>query len=163
MTELLRNWLFGLAGAAIVCSLATALTPEGRWRKITGLVCGVVMVIALISPLKDFNVSDYGSQLSEYRNAADKAAGRSEEISESLNRTYIQEECEAYILDKAADLNAGVRTEVTARWDTGGWWYPYEVKIVGDCGEAVKNKLTAVIEADLGIPAERQYWSGTDE
>lgn len=37
------------------------------------------------------------------------------------------------------------------------------MKIVGDCGEAVKNKLTAVIEADLGIPAERQYWSGTDE
>ena len=163
MTELLRNWLYALAGASIVCALATALTPEGRWRRITQLVCWLVMVVALISPLRAFDVGGYGEELSKYQTAAAEAAGKSEDIDSSLNRTIIEEQCQAYILDKAKSAGADMDAAVTARWSTEGFWYPYEVKMTGSCGEKAKSELAGLMESELGIPEERQYWSDTDE
>ncbi|HPS75324.1 MAG TPA: hypothetical protein PLD83_02670 [Oscillospiraceae bacterium] len=161
MTEFLKNWLLALAGAAVVCSLAVTLTPEGRFRRITSLVCGAAMIAALISPLCRFDTAAYASGLAQYRAAAAQAAGDGEKISEALNRTYIQEQCEAYILDKAEKLGANVDVRITARWDTGGWWYPYSAQITGDAGGG-KSALTEAMEAELGIPAQRQDWSGAD-
>lgn len=163
MSGALKDWMFSLAGAAIVCSMASALAPEGRWRKITSLVCGMVMIIALISPVKSFSISTYGAELSKYRDAAGKAAEKSEEIGSRLNRTYIEDECEAYILDKAKSLGAHLTAQVTARWDTGGFWYPYEAKLVSDCSAEDRSRISGIMEAELGIPAERQYWSGAYE
>ena len=39
---------------------------------------------------------------------------------------------------------------------------PQSVKIRSDCGEADRKRLSDVIFAELGIPAENQEWSGND-
>ena len=75
-----------------------------------------------------------------------------------LNRTYIEEQYAAYILGKAAQTDVPVETgavTVTARWDEDSLvWYPWEVVIDG----AYNGGLSAAIEAELGIPGERQSW-----
>ena len=49
--------------------------------------------------------------------------------------------------------------EVEARWSTEGLWVPYAVKLIGEPDEEGKAALTARIQTDLGIPAERQTWA----
>ena len=159
MSEFLKNWVCALAGAGLICAAAAALSPEGKWRRITSLCCGLVMIIALVSPLKGFDAAEYGRELYKYRAAASEAAGKSEDIQKRLNRSYIEDECEAYILDKAVSSGAKVKASITARWDTRGFWYPYEVKLYSDSCAAARNELADAIEAGLGIPKERQYWS----
>ena len=74
-----------------------------------------------------------------------------------LDRTYIEERCQAYILSKAAQLGAPVtEARVTARWEEDDMvWYPWTVTL--DCPRHAA--LAGLIEGELGIPAERQEWS----
>jgi hypothetical protein len=71
-------------------------------------------------------------------------------------RTYIEEQCGAYILAKAAKLEAQVSSAaVQARWDDEALvWVPWQVTVAGAYNEA----LAQAIETELGIPAQRQEW-----
>ena len=78
---------------------------------------------------------------------------------EELNRAVIEEECAAYILDKAAQCGVSLAdAQVTLQWSTDGYWYPYAVRLVTS-GAAENSRLAQTIEADLGIPRARQEWS----
>ena len=51
---------------------------------------------------------------------------------------------------------------VTARWDPAGYWYPARAEIRAEGPEEGIRKLKQVLEAELGIPAAEQIWSGDD-
>ena len=59
-----------------------------------------------------------------------------EQYSKNLNRTIIEGECRAYILDKADETGTELaEVTVTAEWSTDGYWYPHEVRIVSGADE----------------------------
>ena len=95
--------------------------------------------------------------MARYGEAARSVAGEAGQEADRLNRTIIELECAAYILDKADALGLAVSSAaVTARWSEEGFWYPWESRAA--CSESDRETLSAVIEAELGIPAERQSW-----
>ena len=87
--------------------------------------------------------------------------GAVSDSSERLQRTVIESELRAYILDKAAQCGVSLAdAQVTLQWSTDGYWYPYAVRLVTS-GAAENSRLAQTIEADLGIPRARQEWSST--
>lgn len=154
----LREWLLTLSGAAAVCMLALTLCPEGRVRRVLRLICGAVMAITLLSPLREFDMDAYGASLARYRDEAAAAVAVAGETGDRLNRTIIERECAAYILDKADALGmTGASASVLAVWNEG-CWRPDQAEITAAATDAQRASLTAEIEAELGIPATRQYW-----
>ena len=121
--ELVTNWIRALVGAAVFCALATALCPEGRPKRVLRAACGVVMAAALLSPVAALDTEALPKAMARYSEAARRQAESAAESADRLNRTIIESECEAYILDKAAQLGLdGLRAEVTARWSDEGFW-----------------------------------------
>ena len=154
--ELLRTWILGLAGAALLCAVCTGLTPQGSVKTVQRAVCGVVMSLALVSPLLGLDFDAYSLHLASYRKQAGEIAARAEEISDSLSRTYIQEQCRAYILDKARLSGAYVTSaSVELRWSGEGVWYPAAAEIEGTYDRSLAEK----IEEELGIGQENQHWT----
>ena len=144
-------------GAAVFCALAAALCPEGRPKRVLRAACGVVMAAALLSPVAALDTEALPKAMARYSEAARRQAESAAESADRLNRTIIESECEAYILDKATQLGLdGLRAEVTARWSDEGFWYPWEARLGGP--ESGRAELERLIEAELGIPAERQSW-----
>ena len=85
--------------------------------------------------------------------------GAVSDSSERLQRTVIESELRAYILDKAAQCGVSLAdAQVTLQWSTDGYWYPYAVRLV-TAGATENSRLAQTIEADLGIPRARQEWS----
>ena len=158
MSELLRSWVLGLAGAALLGAFALTLTPEGRVRRVTKLLVGVVLALALIRPLADFDFETYAASLAVSREAETRAAALGE-TNDRLQRTIIEAECAAYISDRAARLGLRpVSASVTAKWGDALCWYPYEATLRGEPDALARRALASAIEAELGIPASRQYW-----
>jgi hypothetical protein len=162
--SMLRQWILSICGVAVISVVAMSLTPRGSVRGITKLVCGVVAFIVLIKPFIGFDFDAYSINLAQYRAALEVRENNSRNTSERLLRTIIEEECAAYILDKAQELSLEAGTvAVTAKWGDGDVWYPYEVWVdVSGEGEN-KNRMRGLIEADLGIPEARQYWSSDED
>ncbi len=164
MSGFLHNWLYALLGTSIICSVAMALTPAGKQRKVTALVCGVVIICALIAPFKKLDMTQYAKNLELYRARGDELTVKAGEINNELSRTIIEEQSGAYILDKAASFGIDVSAKVTAsRSGDDGSFYPYEADISCENPEEGRKKLAGTIEAELGIPEARQHWSANDE
>lgn len=161
MTETIRSWLFGILGAAVLCAVCDALTPKGRVKTVLKFVSGVVMATALISPIADFDFTAYSGFVEEYRQDVSLMTGALEEENLRLSRLIIEDECAAYILDKAQVVGLDIKSAaVTVKWGDGSW-YPAEVHITGE--ETKGGPLADLIESELGVPREMQYWSVEDE
>ena len=152
----MKQWLMSVAAASVLSSVALALCPAGRVRSVTRLVCGIVCALALLSPALTLDISAISAAMASYGQAAQIITQNEEEERKMMERTYIEEKCGAYISDKAEALGLGpVFAAVTARWDEEGLaWYPYEAAM----GCQRSAPLERAVEAELGIPAERQRW-----
>lgn len=157
MLEMVTNWIRALIGAAVFCALAMALCPEGRVKRVLRFACGLVMAAALLFPVLSLDLDYLPKAMARYSEAAKRQTESAADTADRLNRTIIESECETYILDKAAALGFELReAEVTARWSDEGFWYPWECRLSAAEGDA--NGLSELIEAELGIPEERQSW-----
>lgn len=159
MIGFFRTWLLGMIGAALFCAAASELTPKGTVKNVQRTLCGMVLAAAMLLPLLQFDFGAYAAQLALLRRESAALGAGAEERAQILSRTIIEDELEAYILDKAQTLGAAVDgVSVSARWSTEGVWVPVAVTLDGPYSAA----LADVIEGELGIPASEQSWR-TDE
>ena len=163
MISFASEWVRAIAGAALICAAATAITPKGKVKGVLKLVCGIVLIIAMINPLVNQDLPTMSLDISDYRKQADEIIGSAEEKQNNLSRTIIENELEAYILDKAQSLDISLESvEVSAKWGDEGCWYPYEVKLSANITQMEQNLISNSIEAELGVEKEKQYWSSDD-
>lgn len=161
---MLSSYIRGLISAALIVTLALLVTPKGRIKKAVSFVCAVVMLTAALLPIGGIDFHSYSETISGYREDAEKYSDTGRENSKNLNRLYIQEKCEAYILDKAAMTGAKLDSvSVDAEWSEKGWFYPVSVEISGEYDENDKSRISAYIEAELGIESSAQKWRTNDE
>ena len=159
MTEMLRSWILGLCAASVITACAQTIAPAGAVKKVLRLICGLVLTLALVSPLGDLDMDSYALSLATYRS---RAAALTEELAEKekrLDRLYIEEGTAAYILDEAHALGLEGRVEVSAKW-RDDCWVPWEARLYLNGTEEQRNRLSAHLAAELGIAAERQSWHG---
>ncbi|SHI08267.1 Stage III sporulation protein AF (Spore_III_AF) [Sporobacter termitidis DSM 10068] len=164
MTEALRSWIIGLAGAAMVTAVAMTVTPEGRVKKVVSLICGLVTIIALIKPIVGFNYADFAKSLASYQKDAEGFSGQMDSSNEKLTRLIIEDKCATYILDKGKSLDMDdLEVTVTASWSEDGYWYPSGARLTTNADKAKRDKLGQSITSELGIPPEELIWSMRDE
>ena len=156
----MRAWIMGVFSASLLSAVALALCPEGRVRAVLRMVCGIVCALAVASPLLKLDPDELAAEMARYRLRAESISLEGEEERKMLERTYIEEECAAYIGAKATEADAAVYgVSVQAQWDDDGLvWYPWSAIIDG----AYDPTLSNIIERDLGIPGERQEWRNND-
>lgn len=154
----MKDWLVGIFSASLLSAMAMALCPRGRVRPVLRMVCGVVCALAVAGPLLRLDMESLASSMAEAARQARIVTEGAEEEEKMLERTYIEERYAAYILAKGVALGTDLEAAaVRARWDDKALlWYPWEASLTGTWDRA----LADAVEGDLGIPAERQHWSG---
>ena len=157
MIEPLRAWLLALAGAALLTALAAMIPTSESLHRVVKLIGGVALTCLLFSPLVAFDYDSYAAALQSCRLAV-QTDGAAPDCGDGLQRTVIESELRAYILDKATSLDMDVTAEVEAHRGDGELWYPYKATLSGEYTQAQKDELSELIEAELAIPAQRQNW-----
>ena len=77
---------------------------------------------------------------------------------ESQMKVIIEQEYAAYIVDKAEELGILCQAEVTCSNDENGVPCPWEVTTRGVWTEEKRAAVGRLLEGDLGIPPQRQYF-----
>lgn len=152
MIQGLRQWLLGVVLTAFAGGVARQLAPKGREQALVGLVCGLLLTLAILRPLAALEWTepewawdgpDQAALAETYRQ--DRQAALS---------AVIVEKTEAYILDKADRLGLRCAVEVTAAAGESGIPLPDTVVIHG----GYSADLAACIEEEVGVPPEKQIW-----
>ena len=154
-----RSWLLTVIGASLICALADALMPQGPVRRVGRLVCGLVLLGAILSPLTQLDLSRGQRWLEDYLASLDN---REAELTETVNsqmKVIIEQEYAAYILDKAAQLGLDCDVRVECGLSEDGLYLPVRTEVAGLSTAGEQEQLIRVIEQDLGVPAERQFYA----
>lgn len=157
---MLHDWICSLTAASAAAAAARLLCPEGGVKKVTEVLCGVMLAAVLASPLLRADIPTLALSMAEYRRTAAELTEGAEAAEKQLLREHIEDQCAAYILREAHTLGAEeLRVTVRTKWRDENW-VPYEARVEGVLSAEVKNALGAYMEAELGIPRERQSWDG---
>lgn len=155
--EAIRNYLFQITGAALLCGLLKNLVEEKTTAGATvRMLCGVFMSLVLLSPLwKRTSLGNFDFRAPRIQ--AQTAAAQGEERAREELERIIMEKTRAYILDKAGTIGAELAVEV--RLDSSEIPTPVGVTLRGNVAPYGKKKMQEWIQKDLGIPKEAQIWT----
>jgi hypothetical protein len=157
MMEVLRSYLLSIIAAAVVCWIATALLPKtGSISALGKLLTGVFMTVTILSPVVSWKLPDIGKLTSSFDTDAAEAVSVGKSISQEAISAIIKQQCEAYILDKAADFGAQIEVTVSVTMDAVP--IPCGVRISGAYSPYARLRLGEIIHQELGIGEEAQNW-----
>ena len=158
------QWLLSILGVAMLAAAAECLIADGAARQALRLIATISLIMALLIPLLHADLFAYASALQVLKETYTWDGAEAEEQSRAMNRTLIESECAAYIVDKGDALHLPVReAHVGTRWDTRGIRVPDHAEIILQSDAGPYDALSDAITTELGIPAEAQEWSRSDE
>ena len=158
MTEVVRQWLLGVACTALILALADSLAPDGSVKKVCRMAGGLALLLAAVGPLLRLDSGILDNMLEEYRTAARSYEETLEEQNHLFYQTVIEGSAAAYIVDKAEELGISCQAEVTFSYDEEGVPCPWEVTAWGDWTDEAQEALERLLEDDLGVPPQRQHY-----
>ena len=149
-----------LCALAVFSGVLMSVMPEGGSKRIAAIGSTAALLLTLLGAVREITPDAFAPELARYRALEQELTERSDEIRDSLNRSVIEGEYEAYICDEAGRLGIPeMEARVTARWDMSGYFLPYEAHLRADADARARLALNARIEAELGIPEERICWN----
>ena len=154
----LRQWLLGVACTALVLAAAEGLAPKGSVKKVCRLAGGLALVLAAAGPLLQIDSGLIARAAEEYRAASRSCETELAEKNNLLYQTIIEDRTAAYIVDKAEELGILCQAEVTCSNDENGVPCPWEVAARGQWTPEQRARLERLLEEELGVPAQRQYY-----
>ena len=158
MMEGVRSWLLTLIAVSVLCALADSLMPAGAVKQVGKLVCGLVILCAVLSPVAGLDLEGGRDWLEDYFAGLEVREGELKEQVDQGMKPIIEQEYAAYIVDKAARLGVRCTAKVSCGMDENGLYLPWEAEVTGAITDVQQSRLTQAIEEELGVPMERQHY-----
>ena len=155
--EWMKNWLFSIVCAAMVATVADALSPKGFPKQLARYAGGLLVLLAVLGPVKRLDSNAIGDAMA---NLKGRYSGYTEAFAQQnteVTKAIIAEETAAYISDKAAGLGiTQCRVEVRCRITEEGFPAPDTVRVEGCGDEKAWETLSRAITADFAIEKSAQ-------
>lgn len=154
----IRQYILGIVAASVLCSiiirLVNAKTANATLIK---TICSIALTICIISPLVGFDLLDTVKyDINDYLDGETYATDSFSTTQKQI-QTVIKERTQAYVLEKAKSYDCDLHIDITISKEAP--YKPISAHASGQISPAVKQKLQQIMEADLGIPRERQLWN----
>lgn len=154
----LVQYLYSILVAALVCSVVQLFPLSGTAKELTKLLCGLVMTISVLSPLRKYDSLNLPNTIFNISSDAQFIAIEGEWSARNAMAAIIKEECDAYIQNKATEQGAAVICCVQITDDL--FPTPVSATITGTVSSQIRTQLEAILTADLGIAKENITWIG---
>lgn len=155
--EWLRSWLLSITCAAVIAALANALCPDGFPKRLTRSAGGLLLLLAVLGPVRRVSGSDLTDILARYRAQSDVAVETMAQEDQEMRKAIIARQTAAYISDKAAAL--GIQEPqvwVSCRMTEDGFPAPESVTVRGSGTDEAWLALQRAITADFGLENSAQ-------
>ncbi len=155
--ESIRQYIVTVCAAAMICGivrhLAEKKSPAGE---LIHMLCGIFLTVTAVSPLLKIQIRDISSLIQDFQQEGEMIATQAEQQSVEDRNEIITSAAKAYIMDKAAALNAELEVEIILSEETVA--VPCGAILRGNVSPYAKVRLMEILESDLGIAKEAQQW-----
>lgn len=154
----MKQYIVSVVSAALVCGILTSFMKDCGVKKVLKLLCGLFLTFTVIKPIAGLTIPEL-PDLGRIYEEAEEASQEGKSFTQNTLTNIITAESEAYILDKAKDMEVFLTVEV-ATSSEDGLPVPESVVLEGEISPEARQKLSQIITDELGIPKENQVWTG---
>lgn len=147
--------------AAVFLAALMAFVPGGAIREIVRLAGGLMLILALVTPLRNLRITGLIRSISD---AHPFSSEQVEHKAEEWNQTYITEQIEQYISQKAETM--GINCTVSIFSERAGERIALtgaEISYRAEVGEAEQRKMEELMRNECGITNIRHRMPGRAE
>lgn len=157
MVQLKQN-LIQIITMTLVYSLLQTIQQNETAKMLTKCIFGLYLATAIVSPLNNIDLSSDFDHIFAIPDLGEAAVSHGEESAHTALSQCIIEKSEAYILEKAAELDVSIEASVCLSSETIP--VPESVVISGKIENHKKIKLETILITQLGIAKENITWIG---
>lgn len=158
MMDEIRNYLFSIICASLICSIAVAVVgKDTSFGKVVKLLTGLILSVVVLAPMVTIRVDDIALYFESLQLNADDAVQEGIAFADTQNQVLIKEKTKTYIMEKAASLGADLEIDIELSDEYPQ--KPTKVFLSGMVSPYVKSILVNDIRQNLGIPEEEQFWN----
>ena len=150
----LTSWLLSVIGTAFLVSLCEALMPEEKVREAGRLVGGLLLLLALLSPLTQISAAGWNWDVAFYFEQVEEKKADYRMVQEETMEKGINERCAAYIEAAAQEMGLTAHAEVLVTPGEDGTFQIVSVQLDIPYHAALSQRITA----ELGVAPEQQKW-----
>ena len=151
----LGAWVVMMSCAALICGILPSLLKSSGLKSIVKLVCGVFLTVTALTAIASLELPELDFEVFSYLDEGQSIADQGQEQAMNEKTVFIKEGLEAYILDKADALGETINADVILKDGI-----PESVILQGSISGDSRARLEEVIAKDIGIPKEKQQWTG---
>ena len=153
----LGKYLLSVTAAALLASVVTSLLGDrSTIGAVVKMLSGIYLTLAILVPLCQLRLNEITDLKSELTTQAQQIAIVGQNAARDAMAESIIASTQTYILDKANSM--GIRLTVEVELDDSPVPVPCSIRIKGNISPYQKEKLSVIIQQDLGIPSEAQLW-----
>jgi len=149
----IRQWIAGVIALSFAMSLGEKLIAGAGIKRIWNMVGGILLTIAIFSPLLELTDAQWELSLWEAAEQTSLLEQSLRESGEEQLASGIEEALETYIWDKAKALGLSGEIEVSVSGKEGGY-LPQTIVLK----MPFHQQLSEVISKELGLGRDRQLW-----
>lgn len=157
MIASLQEWAMVLSGVAVFGSLCEVILPEGSFQKYIRLGLGMVLVLAMLSPVREllhqeWRVAEESGQRRAYQDAEAMEERQREDViriyQENLNQQMLAS-LEAKISGFSGSVSCSVETEQE------NFGVIRKVLILSDIEEVDRGEILRILREEFGVASEQ--------
>ena len=151
------QYIYTVVTAAILASIIRTILPgKGIASDMVKLTMGIFLVMIVISPILKVRIEGIRNYIEYIETYASKIITDAEENTKREIQNSIEQNTQAYILNKASELGAEILVEITYLEENS--YVPHSIIITGSASPMIRKQLSAIIQTELGISEDFQTW-----
>lgn len=154
----IKTYLLRLILCGFLVTLTGTLVRGRKAARAVALCGGCLMILTALRPLLQVDLSRLPDLVTGLTRMEREAEARKK--NDALLRSMVESQTAEWIETKAAEYGLNIHAEVTAKEAEAGTFVPETVTITGSWSLSRKEAFSAVLEAELAVPPERQRWVG---
>jgi len=154
MTET-RQYITSIIAASVLCGVVSSFVKSDAQRQSIRLLCGICLIITVISPLRGVETIDFASIYREIRDNMKEYTEAGSELSRDEYRIAVKDQAERYVEEIGNSRNILLDAEIYLDEET---FLPVRITVYGMLSEEDKAEIGGKIQSELGIRLEDQMW-----
>lgn len=153
--------ILSVTAAAIFSAVMLQFTQKSALQEIVKLAAGMVMILALLTPLSRLRLPSLTAWFSQARQSVDAQTARAQAQNEQIAQSSMADAVSRYIREQAETLGAVCRVQTTLETAEDETLQIASVTVKGTLTEEQQRALTDCIAQDCGV--SRQQIRFTEE
>ncbi len=155
----IRQYVISLIAASLLCGILNTLFEEKSGAgHLVKLVSGIFLAFVVIRPIANIELQEVLSPFTEFKSESQLAVMDGKNMAREETTDIIIQRTKAYILERGKEMNVTLSVEITLNNDPTP--VPVKVMIAGKVSPYTREKLSNILENNLGIAKENQIWIG---